>query len=214
MPAPVLVRLPVPPMSLAAVTTSLRLNTSAALFQIEQDNLAQPDTGFLIPGTLNEASFAAQGTKSRGIDLEMTGELAPGWNAVAGVSHWTAKDGDSLPIQTDQPRTLVRAFTTYRLPGALDQFTVGGGVSWQSSFYGQSFNPSVDGSGVGSTVNLKQGGYTLVDLMTRYEFDDHLSFTVNANNVFDKKYLNGLGNFGTTYYGEPRNVSLTTKWDF
>ena len=39
---------------------------------------------------------------------------------------------------------------------------------------------------------------TLVDLMTRYQYSEHLSFTVNANNVFDKVYLTGLGNFDTT----------------
>ncbi|WP_170826289.1 hypothetical protein [Pseudomonas syringae] len=26
--------------------------------------------------------------------------------------------------------------------------------------------------------------------------------------------LTGLGNFDTTYYGEPRNLMLTTRWDF
>jgi hypothetical protein len=55
---------------------------------------------------------------------------------------------------------------------------------------------------------------TLVDLMTRYQYSEHLSFTVNANNVFDKVYLTGLGNFDTTYYGEPRNLMVTTRWDF
>jgi Outer membrane receptor for ferric coprogen and ferric-rhodotorulic acid len=53
-----------------------------------------------------------------------------------------------------------------------------------------------------------------VDLMTRYQYSEHLSFTVNANNVFDKVYLTGLGNFDTTYYGEPRNLMVTTRWDF
>ncbi|MNW09846.1 Ferripyoverdine receptor precursor [compost metagenome] len=50
--------------------------------------------------------------------------------------------------------------------------------------------------------------------MTRYEYDEHLTFTVNANNVFDKRYLSGLGNFDTTFYGEPRNLMFTTKWAF
>jgi outer membrane receptor for ferric coprogen and ferric-rhodotorulic acid len=108
---------------------------------------------------------------------------------------------------------VIRTFTTYRLPGALDQFTVGGGISWQSAFYGQSYSPNV-GGGEGGSTSLKQGGYTLVDLMTRYQYDEHLSFTANANNVFDKRYLTGLGNFGTTFYGEPRNLQITAKYDF
>ncbi|MNR10781.1 Ferripyoverdine receptor precursor [compost metagenome] len=50
--------------------------------------------------------------------------------------------------------------------------------------------------------------------MTRYQHDEHLSVSLNANNVLDKKYYSGLGNFWTTFYGEPRNLTLTTKWDF
>ncbi|MDT4887487.1 Ferripyoverdine receptor precursor [compost metagenome] len=50
--------------------------------------------------------------------------------------------------------------------------------------------------------------------MTRYQHDEHLSVTLNANNVLDKKYYSGAGNFSTVFYGEPRNLMLTTKWDF
>lgn len=50
--------------------------------------------------------------------------------------------------------------------------------------------------------------------MTRYEYNEHLTFNLNANNVFDKKYLSGLGNFNTTYYGEPRSLMLTSRYTF
>lgn len=187
-----------------------RLNASLAYFQIEQDNVAQYVT---TDGTGQDVYKAISGATTKGVELEVAGEMADGWNLSAGYTYARTRDQDEqriygFPLATTKPEHVVRTFTTYRLPGALEKVTVGGGVSWQSAFYGQSFSP-VDGA-----TSLKQGGYTLVDLMTRYEFDQHLSFTVNANNVFDKKYLTGLGNFGTTYYGEPRNVMLTTKWDF
>ena len=147
------------------------------------------------------------------VELELAGELSDGWNLSAGYTYARTRDKDEqriygFPLATTKPEHVVRTFTTYRLPGALDKVTVGGGVSWQSAFYGQSFSPTE-----GST-SLKQGGYTLVDLMTRYQYNEHLSFTANANNVFDKKYLSGLGNYDTTFYGEPRNLMLTTQWDF
>ena len=194
-----------------------KLNASLAFFRIEQDNVAQYVTTDTSTG--QDVYKPISGATTQGVELEMAGELAEGWNLSAGYTYARTRDEDEqrifgFPLATTKPEHVVRTFTTYRLPGALDQFTVGGGVSWQSSFYGQSFNPSVDGSGVGSTVNLKQGGYTLVDLMTRFQYDEHLSFTANANNVFDKKYLTGLGNFGTTFYGEPRNLQLTAKYDF
>jgi outer membrane receptor for ferric coprogen and ferric-rhodotorulic acid len=195
---------------LKAVYFEGRLNASLALFQIEQDNVAQYVT---TDGTGQDVYKAISGATTKGVELELAGEVADGWNLSAGYTYARTRDQDEqriygFPLATTKPEHVVRTFTTYRLPGALERVTVGGGISWQSAFYGQSFSP-VDGA-----TSLKQGGYTLVDLMTRYEFDDHLSFTVNANNVFDKKYLTGLGNFGTTFYGEPRNLTLTTKWDF
>ncbi|MDB5993364.1 MAG: TonB-dependent receptor [Pseudomonas sp.] len=192
-----------------------KLNASLALFQIDQDNVAQyvttDDTG-------QDRYKAISGATTQGVELELAGELAQDWNLSAGYTYARTRDKDEqrifgFPLATSKPEHVVRTFTTYRLPGALNQFTVGGGVSWQSAFYGQSFSPNV-GNGEGGSTLLKQGGYTLVDLMTRFQYDEHLSFTANANNVFDKKYLTGLGNFGTTFYGEPRNLQITAKYDF
>lgn len=187
-----------------------KLNASLAFFRIEQENVAQYIT---TDGTGQDVYEAIPGATTKGVELELAGELAQDWNVSAGYTYARTRDKDEqrifgFPLATSKPEHVVRTFTTYRLPGVLNQVTVGGGVSWQSAFYGQTSSPT-DGS-----VNIKQGGYTLVDLMTRYEYDDHLSFTVNANNVFDKKYLTGLGNFGTTFSGEPRNLQLTAKYDF
>ena len=187
-----------------------KLNASLAFFRIEQENVAQ----YVTTDTTGQDVYEAiPGATTKGVELELAGELSDGWNLSAGYTYARTRDKDEqriygFPLATTKPEHVVRTFTTYRLPGALDKVTVGGGVSWQSAFYGQSFSPTE-----GST-SLKQGGYTLVDLMTRYQYNEHLSFTANANNVFDKKYLTGLGNFGTTFYGEPRNLMLTTKWDF
>ncbi|WP_415768017.1 TonB-dependent siderophore receptor [Pseudomonas sp. LB3P38] len=193
-----------------------KLNASLAFFRIEQDNVAQSIGTDLNTG---DGIFkATDGATTNGVELELAGELAQDWNVSAGYTYARTRDKDEqrifgFPLATSKPEHVIRTFTTYRLPGALDQFTVGGGISWQSAFYGQSYSPNVGGGEGGSTL-LKQGGYTLVDLMTRYQYDEHLSFTANANNVFDKKYLTGLGNFGTTFYGEPRNLQITAKYDF
>ncbi|MGF6110545.1 TonB-dependent siderophore receptor [Pseudomonas frederiksbergensis] len=189
-----------------------KLNASLALFRIEQDGVAESIGTNAIT---NEGIYkAVDGTKTQGIELELAGELAEGWNLMAGYTYARTRDADEqrifgYPLSTSKPEHVVRTFTTYRLPGALDKVTVGGGISWQSAFYGKIYSPTV-----GDYTQIKQGGYTLVDLMTRYQYNEHLSFTANANNVFDKRYLTGLGNFDTTFYGEPRNLTLTTKWDF
>ena len=189
-----------------------RLNASLALFRIEQDGVAE-QTG--TNAITNEGIFkAVDGTTTKGVELELAGELTEGWNLTAGYTYARTRDKDEqrifgYPLSTTKPEHVVRTFTTYRLPGALDKVTVGGGISWQSASYGKIYSAPA-----GDYTRIKQGGYTLVDLMTRYQYNEHLSFTANANNIFDKKYLTGLGNFDTTFYGEPRNLMLTTKWDF
>ena len=189
-----------------------RLNASLAFFRIEQDGVAE---SIGTNAVTNEGIYKAiDGATTKGLELELAGELADGWNVSAGYTYARSRDADEqriygYPLSTTKPEHVVRTFTTYRLPGVLDKVTVGGGVSWQSAFYGKIYSAPA-----GDYTRIKQGGYTLVDLMSRYQYNEHLSFTVNANNVFDKRYLTGLGNFDTTFYGEPRNVMLTTKWDF
>ncbi len=189
-----------------------RLNAALAFFRIEQDGVAE---SIGTNPVTNEGIYKSiDGATTQGVELELAGELAEGWNVSAGYTYARTRDADEqriygYPLSTTKPEHVVRTFTTYRLPGVLDKVTVGGGVSWQSAFYGNIYSTPA-----GDYTRIKQGGYTLVDLMTRYQYNENLSFTVNANNVFDKQYLTGLGNFDTTFYGEPRNVMLTTKWDF
>lgn len=60
-----------------------RLNASVALFHTELDNAAQMVAGTYTPGGA-QAYIGADGTKSRGIELDLQGELARGWNIYAG----------------------------------------------------------------------------------------------------------------------------------
>lgn len=191
-----------------------KLNATLAFFRIEEDNVAQFIETVTTPGGTRDVYEAIEGATTKGVELELSGELMDGWNLSAGYTYARSRDADEqrvfgYPLATTQPEQVARLFTTYRLPGALERVTVGGGVKWQSAFYGSIYNPVLNDSTL-----IKQSDYTLVDLMTRYQHNEHLSFTLNANNVFNKKYLSGLGNFDTTYYGESRNLMLTTRWDF
>lgn len=184
-----------------------RLNASAAIFQIDQDNVAQVDPGQMVPGTTNQAYTAAQGTRSRGFDLEMSGEVTPGWNVAAGWSHWTASDGDGNAIQTDQPRSLVRVFTTYQLPGDWNRLTVGGGVNWQSHVYTIASGPNGD-------ERVSQGSYAITNLMARYRFNRSLSAQLNVNNVFDRKYYSQIGFYSQGAWAAGRSAMLTMRYQY
>lgn len=182
------------------------LNASFAVFESQQDNLAVETSDVTPSGGI--AYESVDGTKTRGFEAEVSGELLPGWQLQAGYTHAVSRDKDGHRIRTLNPDQLFRLYTTYQLPGELNQFTVGGGASYQSKIWTNVSDQNYE------TVKYTQGSYWLVDLMTRYQVTDNLSATLNLNNVFDKKYFSNLGFYNTGYYGEPRNLMLTTRWDF
>lgn len=193
-----------------------RLNASFAVFRIEQDNVAE-----YVSGVDTESVYRpVQGATTKGFEVEVAGEVMEGWNLSAGYSYSHTRDakGDYVYgsiLQTTAPEQVVRVFSTYRLSGSLEKLTVGGGVNWQSEFFGHVFQPNPNDSvNFGQSSKITQQSYALVDVMARYRFNDHLSTTLNVKNLFDQTYYTGLGNFGTGFYGEPRNVQLTTRWDF
>ena len=187
-----------------------RLNASFAVFRIEQDNVAEQVSGFD-----NQAVYrAVQGATTKGFEFELAGEIADGWNLSAGYAYNHTRDAKGNPVyasilQTTAPEQLVRVFSSYRPSGVWQNLTLGGGVSWQSEFFGNVFQPAV-----GQNVRITQDSYYLVDAMARYRFNEHLSTSLNIKNLFDKSYYTGLGNFGTGFYGEPRSLQLAARWDF
>ncbi|MCI1737240.1 TonB-dependent receptor [Pseudomonas veronii] len=193
-----------------------RLNASFAAFRIEQDNVAEYVSGFETDSVYRPIA----GATTKGFEAQLSGEVLDGWNISAGYTYQHTRDANndyvySSVLQTTTPQQVVRLFSSYRLPGALEHVTVGGGVNWQSEFFGNVFQPDPnDTLNFGQNARITQDSYYLVDLMARYRFNEHLSTTLNVKNLFDKKYYTGLGNFGTGFYGEPRSLQLATKWDF
>lgn len=183
-----------------------RLNASVALFETKLDNAAQIVAGTYTPGGA-QAYKGSDGTKSRGIELDLQGELAPGWNLYAGIAHFTAEDGDGTRLNSQLPRTTAQLFNTYQLPGEWRPLTLGGGVKWQSRFY-KAANTGT------STSGGEQDSYALVSLMGRYDINPQTNVAVNLNNVFNEKYALQKGDFDTVSYGAPRNVMVTLNYKY
>nr|WP_318836585.1 TonB-dependent siderophore receptor [Pseudomonas khavaziana] len=187
-----------------------RVNASAAYFEIHEDNRSVSDDDYnnLKPTPSN---YAFKGTQAvtKGYELEMSGELAPGWQLQAGYTHKIVRDDKDVKISTFEPEDQVSLYTTYKLKGNLDKLTVGGGARWQSIGWQNIYN-----SPRGGYEEFSQEAYWLVDLMTRYQFTKNVSATLNINNVFDKSYYTNIGFYNSAAYGEPRNFMLSTRWDF
>jgi outer membrane receptor for ferric coprogen and ferric-rhodotorulic acid len=193
-----------------------RLNARFALYRIEQDNIAEYVSGL----DTDSVYRATQGATTKGFEVEVAGEIRDGWSLSAGYTYNHTRDAEgdyvyASILQTTAPEQVIRLFSSYRLAGPWDGLTLGAGVNWQSEFLGQVFQPDpADSVNAGHSSTITQPGYALVDAMARYRFNEHLSTTLNVKNLLDKTYYTGLGNFGTGFYGEPRALQLTTRWDF
>lgn len=187
-----------------------RLNASAAYFEVHENNRAVSDDDYnnLKPTPQN---YAYKGTKAvtKGYELEVSGELSPGWQIQAGYTHKVVRDDQDQKISTFEPEDQVKLYTTYKLKGDLDKLTVGGGVRWQSVGWQDIYNTPH-----GGYEEFSQEAYWLVDLMTRYQITKNVSATLNVNNIFDKSYYTNIGFYNSAAYGEPRNFMVTTRWDF
>lgn len=188
-----------------------RVQTAVALYQIRQNNLAEVDNGHTVPNTRNEPAYrAVDGATTRGLDLELNGELRKNWQVGVSYNYSTTHDADGTRINTVFPRQMARLWSSYRLSGAWSGLTVGGGLNWQSR---TSF--STTPWQLGQTVTAQQKSYVVAHLMARYDFDRQWSATLNFNNVFNKKYLQGFDQtFYTGYYAPTRNAMLNLKYQF
>jgi len=191
-----------------------RVNASLAVFHLKQDNLGQV-AGRIdrdgASGPLLEENYyrAARGATSKGIELDVSGEIVSGLNASIGYAIFRAKDATGVDFNSIFPRKTLRAFASYRLPGQWNKLTVGGGVNWEGSTY------TVDGTvAPGIDGRMEQPSYALVNLMARYEFNKQLSAQLNVNNATDKKMFAMFSAYNQFTYGAPRNTSLTLRYRF
>ncbi|PKH22763.1 TonB-dependent siderophore receptor [Enterobacterales bacterium CwR94] len=183
------------------------LDYSLSLFEIRQDNMTVVD-GEAAPLPDNSTAYrAVDGTKTRGFEAEISGQITDNWRIFTGYTQFRAVDPTGLRINTSMPGKLYKLFTTYTLPGALSDLTVGGGVNWQDKTWLTVNGPQ------GSTV-AEQNSFAVWNLMGRYQFTPDLSLTVNLNNVFDKEYYSQFGQYVQYYYGAPRNVEATLRYRF
>lgn len=184
-----------------------KLNTSAALFRLEQTNLAQVDQS--IPydesNICKGYCYSASGlVVSKGVDLTINGELTPGWQLGAGYTYVHsayAKGADKgKPYAANTPDHLFRLYTTYRLPNT--SWTLGGNLKAQSG---------ISNSGDGYTV--RQGSYALVGLLAKYQITRQAEVSLTVDNLFDRRYYSTVGDpWFYSFYGTPRRFALNFRY--
>jgi outer membrane receptor for ferric coprogen and ferric-rhodotorulic acid len=187
-----------------------KVNTAIAVFRIDQKHRSQVDFSTSPTCRNNYYCYTDAGeVRSQGIDAEISGEIVKDWSVFASYTYTRTKylkdvTNEGAVFSPDTPKHLLRLWTTYRLPGALNKLTVGGGVDAQSDTYRQ----------VG-TIRADINGRAIWNALVKYDINRHWVAALNLNNVFDKRYYKAVAGFGNgSYYGDPRNVMLTVRGAF
>lgn len=165
-----------------------------------------------------------------GLDLQVSGELTPGWQIMAGYNYnreyysaafmnqvQSAKSGSAATYLTQQPINQVKLWTTYALPGVYKQWSVGGGMRMESARYSQGTTCSLPVDLVGDCsggeyipFNFVQSLYAVLDLHAGYRLDEHWNADLNVTNVTDTRYYSTDGDASAgNFYGEPRAFMLS-----
>lgn len=148
---------------------------------------------------------------SKGFELDAAVQLGAGWQLTAGYTYSVARhirDSDVATAGTlyrsDQPRHLIKLSTIYRLPGSWGNWRVGTSARVQNQVFQD--DPYAN-------ARIRQGGYTLLDLMAAWQATPQLDLRVNVNNLLDKHYYESLGNVtASNGEGVSRNFLVTARY--
>ncbi|MGD1901857.1 MAG: TonB-dependent siderophore receptor [Geitlerinemataceae cyanobacterium] len=165
------------------------LVTNLAVFDIEKRNIALTDS--LNPGF----SIDVGSQRSFGVELDVIGEILPGWNVVANYAYIDAEitEGEA-GTEGNRPNNIpehnFNIWTNYTLQsGPLEGLSFGLGGNFLSERFGDAAN------------SFEFDSYFLTNAAISYKRDNWRA-ALNFRNIFDIDYIEAsLDNRGTIYPG-------------
>lgn len=190
-----------------------RLTATAAYYDLVKTNIPTPDI-------FNPAFVLVIGeAESRGVELDIKGEVSTGWNVILTYAHNDVVVTKSSPLDANPvgthfggvPDNQARLWTTYDLQSpSLAGWKVGGGLT-----YAGAAPYTLIGAGPPQTLP----SYLTADVMTAYRFSAYgadWTAQLNATNILDRRYItdaqanafasNGPYSMVTYIYGDRRAV--------
>ncbi len=177
------------------------LSATLAAFNITRENELAPDPDnptFQIP--IGE-------TRSRGIELDISGELLPGWNAIASYAFTDTEVIEDEAITEGNrfenvPLHSGRIWTTYEIQtGALSGLAFGMGLTAVAEREGDIEN------------SFQLDPYTVFDIAVFYRRDD-FNLALNFNNIFDTNFISSAGTRTSISPGPPFEFRGSFSWGF
>ena len=202
-----------------------RLRATLAYFDLTKTNIATGDPVLAHDCGNGQGScaLAIGAVRSRGPELDIQGEILPGWNAIATYANIdifvTKTNANNDPLgninvgdrMINVPRNTGSFWSTYELQDAdLKGLKFGGGVTVRDGQVGFSGTPL-------TLPQIHVPGYATLGLMTAYSRNfgkSKVTVQFNIDNLLDQRYYsaigqgtNGGGNYaGIASYGAPRTA--------
>lgn len=175
-----------------------RLGMTVAAFHLTKENV--------LTGDPVDSSFqvAAGEVRSRGIDVQLTGQLTDEIRVIGAYAYVDAEVTKDNTLTSGSrllnvPKHSGSVMGVYEfLDGGLQGLELGGGVNYVG-----------DRSGNVADSGYELPGYTTVDLLARYKATQNLTLGLNLNNAFDRTYYERSYSNVWTMPGDPRNLSLS-----
>ncbi|KAM3115646.1 TonB-dependent siderophore receptor [Phormidesmis sp. 146-33] len=178
-----------------------RLSTTLAFYEITRSNVLTTD-----PANPN-FSIQTGEQRSRGIELDIAGEILPGWKIAAAYAYTDAQITADNTIAVGNrlnnvPEHAVSLWTTYEIQtGSLKGLGVGLGI-----FYVGQRQGDLDNS-------FEVPSYTRTDASLFYRRDNY-RIGLNIENLFDISYFETAESPLRVYYGAPFTIRGTVSWTF
>ena len=171
-----------------------RLLTTLAFFSAEQKGFAIKAPGLNAQG---QSYYVSTDIDSKGIEFESLGKINENTRIGFGLTHVKLEDVNGNRIAQWVPKTTINL----RLDSKIEQvpgLRLGMNAKWKSDAYREG--------------GSKQDAFIVANAFGSYDIDDKSTIRVNVNNVFNKKYLQGIQYGGI--YGAPINAQVTYEYKF
>ncbi|EOD8927098.1 TPA: TonB-dependent siderophore receptor [Pseudomonas aeruginosa] len=184
-----------------------RLSGTLALFDIRKKNVLVNE----LDGAGNSSVRAAGRVRSRGLELDLTGQLSERWSLIGSYAWLAAEvtedptlEGKRLQNVARNTASLSAVYELGQLFGG-DRLRLGGGARYVGKRPGDPAN------------SFDLPSYTVADAFASYDtrFGGHgVKFQLNVKNLFDRTYYPSSANRLYVAMGEPRQFQLSTTVEF
>jgi len=142
-----------------------------------------------------------------GVELELNGEILPGWNVSAQFGYLDAEFEDFEPFTGNQvpvsPQVSGTLWTTYELQSG----------DWRGLGAGFGIRALGDRE-VNEANDFEVDGFTRADASVFYRGFDNVELQLNVNNLFDERFVEQPINDQNFFFGAPRTFIGTARVRF